>query len=165
VTSQDDTRTFVLFRLGVEGYALPVEVVTGIVRFESPTPVPRAPQAVMGVLNLRGRVLPVIDLKARFGAASFSPGPSSRIVVAEGKEGPVGIAVDAATEVATFSVEDIRPVPEGLAGGYVSAAFSGMVEREDGIFILFDPDQAIVGSELGSLAGGVAADREEGSNA
>ena len=161
MTFDADTATFVLFRLGEEGYGLPVDVVTSVVRFQEPTPVPRATHAVMGVVNLRGRVLPVVDLRARFGPAAFSAGPKARIVVAEGSSGPVGVAVDAVTEVATFTAEQIQAVPEGALGTDVADAFSGMVERADGLVILLDPDHALYANSPGDTAGGAAPAKKE----
>ena len=136
-------RSFVLFRLGQENYGLPVSSVGSIIRYETSTPVPRAPDAVIGVINLRGRVIPVVDLKRRFSGTAFIPGPQSRIVVAEAASGPLGIAVDAANEVTSFSEEDIRPVPEGIVGPETALAFSGIVEREGGLVVLLDLEEAL----------------------
>ena len=135
--------TYVLFRLGAEEYGLPVGAVVSIVRFRLPTPVPRASEFVLGVVNLRGRVLPVIDLGRRFSGEQFVAGPTSRIVVTEGESGAVGIAVDSAHEVVTFSSESIRPVPEGVLGPESVRAFAGMVERPDGLVVLLDPDETM----------------------
>ena len=165
MTSDDDKRTYVLFRLGEEGYALPVDVVTGVVGFEPPTPVPHAPRAVMGVVNLRGRVLPVVDLKLRFGVEGFAAGPHARILVAEGPAGPVGVVVDAVTEVASFSAEEMRPVPDGVLGAEAAAAFVGMIERADGLVILLDPEHTMYANEPGSVPAGTAeAPKEEDSH-
>ena len=165
MTPDEDKRTYVLFRLGEERYALPVEAVTGVVRYEPPMTVPRAPHSVMGVINLRGRVLPVVDLKARLGAKEFSAGAHARILVAESPAGPVGVAVDAVTEVATFSAEQIRPMPDGVVEADAAAAFAGMVERSDGLIILLDPEYAMSAAGLGSAQSAVGARKEEGSHA
>jgi len=160
----DDTRTYVLFRLGEEGFALPVESVTGVVRFDAPTPVPRAPESVMGVVNMRGRVVPVIDLNVRFGTEPFRAGPLARIVVAEGANGPVGVAVDAVTEVATFSADELRPLPDGVLGDDTTGAFVGMVERGERLVIVLDPEHALYANASGATAGGAIEDRKDGSH-
>ena len=139
--AQNDT--YVLFRLGAEEYGLPVGAVVSIVRFRLPTPVPRASEFVLGVVNLRGRVLPVIDLGRRFSAEPFTAGPTSRIIVTEGENGAVGIAVDSAHEVVTFSADSVRPVPEGVLGADTVSAFVGMVERPDGLVVLLDPNETM----------------------
>lgn len=143
---------YVIFRLGDEEFGLPVDVVSGIIRYEPATPVPRAPEVVLGVINLRGRVVPIVDLRRRFRNESFVPQPSSRIIVAEGEAGPVGIAVDAANEVTTIDDDELRPVPEGVLGPETARAFSAVVERDDKLVILLDLDEAIPRAEYASAA-------------
>lgn len=134
---------YVIFRLGDEEYGLPVTSVSGIVRYEPSTPVPRTHESVMGVLNLRGRVIPVVDLKMRFSGMRFEPAAMSRIVVAEGKAGPVGIAVDFASEVAEIDVDAVKPVPDSVLSVETSRAFTGVVERNGALLILLDLDEAV----------------------
>ncbi|MDZ4169967.1 MAG: chemotaxis protein CheW [Coriobacteriia bacterium] len=149
---------YVIFRLGEEEYGLPVTSVSGIIRYEEATPVPRSPVAVLGVVNLRGRVIPVVDLRMRFRGVAFEPGPTSRIVVTEGAAGPVGIAVDAASEVASIDGSLVRPVPEGVLAPETARAFSGVVERGGALTILLDLDHAVPRSEY---AGAVALEDEK----
>jgi len=153
---------YVLFRLGDEEYGLPVTSVNSIIRYEEATPVPRSPEAVLGVINLRGRVIPVIDLMRRFRGTSFVPGPTSRIVVAEGSSGPVGVAVDAASEVTVIESELIKPVPEGTLGSDTARAFAGVVERDGSLVILLDLDEAVPRSEYATAAAGVVPDENTG---
>lgn len=153
------SRSFVLFRLGDEEFGLPVTSVISIIRYEVPTSVPRATDAVLGVINLRGRVIPVMDLRRRFSGEPFAPGPMSRIIVAEMSSGPLGVAVDAASEVASFPEADIRAIPEGVVGAEAARAFSGMVERAGGLVMLVDLEEALPRVEY---TGAVLADvREE----
>lgn len=152
--------SYVIFRLGSEEYGLPVASVNSIIRYEDATPVPRAPIGVLGVINLRGRVIPVVDLLLRFRGKSFEPTGLSRIVVAEGAAGALGVAVDAANEVATFPVEQMRPVPDGVLTAETQRAFTGVVERDGGLVIVLDLDQAVPRSEYATALGhdGEAAD-------
>lgn len=154
-------RGFVLFRLGEEEFGLPVTSVVSIIRFEPPTSVPRAAEGVLGVINLRGRVIPVMDLRLRFTGVPFVAGPRSRIVVAEMSSGPIGIAVDAASEVTSFGTEDIRMVPEGIVGAESARAFSGMVERSDGLVMLVDLEEALPRSEYAGALSSDARQEEE----
>ncbi len=141
---------YVIFRLGDEEYGLPVTTVNSIIRYEQATPVPRAPEAVLGVINLRGRVVPVVDLRRRFRGVAFEPGPTSRIVVADGAAGPVGIAVDAANEVTTIADDLFKPVPEGVLAPETARAFRSVVEREGSLVILLELDEAVPRSEYAS---------------
>lgn len=151
---------YVIFRLGDEEYGLPVEIVNSIIRYETATPVPRAPESVLGVINLRGRVVPVVDLRRRFRGQDFEPGPASRIVVADGAAGPVGIAVDAANEVTAIAEESMRPVPDGVLAADTARAFRAVVERDGSLIILLELDEAIPRSEYSTAY--VAGDEEVG---
>jgi len=94
-------RVHVRVRIGSEDYALPVESVTEVAELGDVTPVPGAPAGVLGARNLRGHVLPVIDMAALFGLASGSP---SRLVVADHDGRRAGLAVDA--------VAGVEPLPD-----------------------------------------------------
>lgn len=153
--------TYVLFQLGSMEYGLPVAAVESIVRFETPTPVPRASDDVLGVVNLRGRVLPVIDLGLRFSGTPFVPGSMSRIIVVEGGAGALGVAVDHASEVTTFSEDAIKPVPESVLGPHTARAFAGMVERPEGLVVLLDPNEAVPNHEQSGMAIGMTGAQKE----
>lgn len=141
---------FVIFRVCDEEYGLPVSAVNSIIRYEEPTPVPRAPRGVLGVVNLRGRVVPVVDLSMRFRGTPFKPASTARIVVAEGEVGAVGLAVDAANEVTSLDQEALRPVPEGVLSLETQRAFKGVVERNGSLVIILDLDEAVPRSEYAS---------------
>lgn len=136
-------RQFVLFGLGTEEYGLPIERVQSIIRYDPPTPVPHAPAIVEGVINLRGQVIPVIDLSQRLLGHPHEVSASSRIVVAEGDTGLVGLAVDSAHEVATFAVEEIMPPPATALSSETAEAFEGVVNHGDRLVILLDPEKAL----------------------
>lgn len=134
----------VVFRVGEEEYALPVNNVSSIIRYTAATAVPHSPEVVLGVINLRGKVIPVVDLTRRFRGEPISPSASSRILVAEGASGVVGLAVDAVSEVTTFSDETrLSSVPEGVVGEDVAGAFAGVFERDDRLVILLDFDETV----------------------
>ncbi len=142
---------------------MPIESVQGVVRYEQATPVPRAPEIVQGVINLRGQVIPVVDLTRKLLNATFEPGPYARIVVAESDAGIVGLAVDAASEVVQFAEEDIRPAPESALSSETAGAFAGVVEHEGRLVILLNLDEAIPRAEYAHVAtaGGVTQEGED----
>lgn len=147
----DAATGFVLFRLGGETYGLPIDRVQGIIRYERGTPVPRAPEVVEGVINLRGSIIPVIDLSKRLGRGSFEPEAASRIVVAEGEAGLVGLAVDAANEVASIDPEMVQPPPEAALTPESSEAIAGVTEYGGRLVILLDLDRAVPRTEYASV--------------
>ena len=142
-----DILTFVVFRLGEEEYAISIDRVESIIRYEEPTPVPRTLEIVQGVINMRGRVIPVVDLSKRFRGSPFVPSAYSRIVVAEGAAGTLGLAVDAANEVANIPVADVKPAPEGVLTPETAGAISGVVDRNGKLVILLELDEAIPKTE------------------
>jgi purine-binding chemotaxis protein CheW len=150
--SDQETKQYVLFRLGDEEYGLPIEQVSSIIRFEEATPVPRSPAAVDGVINLRGRVIPVVNLKRRLLDRPFEPTGTSRIVVAEGEGGQVGLLVDAASEVASIPVAEIMPPPETALSVEMAEAFDGVANHGGRLVILLHLDRALPRSDYGQAA-------------
>lgn len=136
-------RQFVLFRLGTEEYGLPIEHVQSIIRYETPTPVPHSPDFVEGVINLRGQVIPVLDLALRLLGTPLERSVFSRIVVAESDSGLVGLAVDSANEVATIALDAIMEAPASALTAETAEAFQGVANHGDRLVILLDPDKAL----------------------
>lgn len=148
----DRTGQYVIFRLGEEEYGLPIEQVSSIIRYEPATPVPRAPRSVDGVINLRGRIIPVVNLKRKLLDQEFEPTGVSRIVVAEGEAGMVGLVVDAANEVATIDLGEVRPTPETALSAETMEAFEGVANHGARLVILLNLDRALPSSEYARLA-------------
>lgn len=134
---------YVLFRLGDEHYGLNIKRVQSIIRFEKPTPVPRAPAGVEGVFNLRGQVIPLVDLGKVLLGREISPTPASRVIVAESALGSLGLAVDMVCEVATVDSADVRPAPTAALGTEMNEAFEGVVSHDERLVILLDIDKAL----------------------
>src|SRR5574337_329236 len=103
------------FRVGRECFAIPIALVQEIVRVPEITAVPRAPEFVEGVINLRGRILPVVDLRKRLGEAHVEASKSYRILVTGIKNRLAGLLLDAASEVIWLAVADIE-VPRNVFG-------------------------------------------------
>jgi purine-binding chemotaxis protein CheW len=148
----DRTGQYVIFRLGEEEYGLPIEQVSSIIRYEPATPVPRAPRSVDGVINLRGRIIPVVNLKRKLLDQEFEPTGVSRIVVAEGEAGMVGLVVDAANEVATIDLSEVRPTPETALSAETREAFEGVANHGAKLVILLNLDRALPSSEYERVA-------------
>lgn len=106
----------VSFRLGGEEYGVDIAQVQEIIRMVEVTKVPRAPHFMEGVINLRGQLIPIIDLRTRFGMSRIPPTKSTRIVVTEIGNKRVGIVVDAVSEVLNIPIENVEDAPEMVAG-------------------------------------------------
>lgn len=114
----------VIFRVGDSDYALPVQQVLHMESFTEATRVPGAPAWVLGLVQSRGRMVPVIDLRARFGEPRAAPTLDQRVIVTEHDRRTVGLLVDSAREVAQLSDEQFQDPPELLArqaGGFTKA--------------------------------------------
>ncbi|MFA5843815.1 MAG: chemotaxis protein CheW [Coriobacteriia bacterium] len=145
-------RQFVIFRLSAEHYGLPIEKVRSIIRYEESTPVPRAPAFVEGVINLRGKVIPVVDLGSRLLGTTGERDSASRIIVAEGEAGTVGLSVDATLEVATIPAADIRPAPETALVAETADAFEGVADTNGRLIIILNLDKALPRSDYVGIA-------------
>jgi purine-binding chemotaxis protein CheW len=106
---------FVMFRVGNADYVIPASSVLELESFAGATDVPGAPPYLRGLLNVRGRVVPAIDLRKRFGLAPAEPTIDTRVVVGQIGTRVVGLVVDAAREVVTLPSEAFRPPPAVIA--------------------------------------------------
>lgn len=140
--AQEDTalrREFVTFHLDGDPYALPIERVREIVRLRPITPVPRVPEAVRGVISLRGEVVEVLDLGLRLGLPRREAGRASRIVVLHGDDGSMtGLLVDSVRDVLRIPEDRIRP----SAGGDHDAV-AALLVRGDEFVSLLDLDRVL----------------------
>ncbi|HOD41867.1 MAG TPA: chemotaxis protein CheW, partial [Candidatus Wallbacteria bacterium] len=105
----------VSFRLGVEEYGVSIMKVQEIIRMQEITKVPQMPDFIEGIINLRGNVIPIIDLRKRFGLSCAEKTIDSRIVVVSVRERIVGIIVDGVSEVLRLSEEQIEPPPPAVS--------------------------------------------------
>jgi len=127
----------VIFELADEQYGLDISGVESIIKMQGITSVPQAPKFVEGVTNLRGVVLPVIDLRKRFGLEKVDRTKETRIVVVEMGDTTVGMVVDAVTEVLRVSSEAIEP-PSPLVTTVDSSFITGIAKVEGRLIILLD---------------------------
>ncbi len=119
------TALHVLFKVGAAEYAMSASDVLQMETYSGATPVPGAPSYVAGIVQVRGKVVPLIDLRARFGLpVDRSGGLDRRIVVGQRGDRPVGLLVDSAREVLALSPGDFKPPPRMVAeeaAGFVKA--------------------------------------------
>lgn len=133
-------RHVVIFQLGRELYGVAIQAVREIIPWQAVTPVPGAAPYVEGVINLRGRVLPVLDVRPRFGIAKEPPGRSTRIVVVELGAELAGIVVDAVTEVLRIPAE---LVDAEVMQGDGSPFLEGVARLEGRLVILLSLDRLL----------------------
>lgn len=141
----------VVFDLANEHYGVDIAAVEGIIKMQAITVVPRAPQFVEGVTNLRGKVLPVIDLRKRFGLPPAEGSRDMRIVVVEMNGLTVGIIVDAVSEVLRVSEDAIEP-PSPIVTTVDSAFIRGIAKLDDRLVILLDLSKVLTVQDQAELA-------------
>ena len=130
----------VTFRIGEEEFGVDILAVQEIIRLVPITPVPRAPVDIAGVINLRGKVIPVVNMRSRFILPARDASPQTRIVVMESEEKIVGFLVDAVSEVLRIpvtTVEDPPPVVAGIGSEYIR----GVGKLAERLLILLDLDR------------------------
>jgi purine-binding chemotaxis protein CheW len=125
------------FRIGNETFGVRIGSVREIVRVPEITAVPSAPETVEGVINLRGKIIPVMDLRKRFGHADIQPDKKNRILVVELENKLVGLIVNAASEVLKISPSDIEPPGNVFAEGE-SSYVTGVGKLKGRLIILLD---------------------------
>ncbi|MBS3968543.1 MAG: chemotaxis protein CheW [Clostridia bacterium] len=132
----------VVFNLSSETYGVDISAVREIIRMQVITEVPRTPDFVEGVINLRGKVIPVIDLHKRFDLPLVEETSNTRIMVVEVENVTVGMIVDSVSEVLRISKDSIDPPPPVISG-VDSAYLRGVGKLEDKLIILLDLNQVL----------------------
>ena len=144
-------RQLVIFNLANEFYGVDIGDVEGIIKMQVVTAVPHAPAFVEGVTNLRGQVLPVIDLRRRFGLAPAQATKDSRIVTVEVTGQKVGMIVDGVSEVLRVSDETIEP-PSPIVATADSTFITGIAKDADRLILLLDLGKVLTPEEQAQLA-------------
>jgi len=133
-------RQFITFKSGDQVFGADIMVIREIRGWTDTTPLPHAPDYVRGVINLRGVVLPVVDLKARLGRGQTEANPKHVIVVVKAGERTIGLLVDAVSDILTASSADIQPTPE-LARDEQAAFVEGIAVLDAGMVTILCMDR------------------------
>eukprot|EP01022_Parablepharisma_sp_SALTPOND_P031357 TRINITY_DN7969_c0_g1_i1.p2 TRINITY_DN7969_c0_g1~~TRINITY_DN7969_c0_g1_i1.p2 ORF type:complete len:177 (-),score=53.30 TRINITY_DN7969_c0_g1_i1:69-599(-) len=136
--SQDRQRRFVSFRLEEDAFALPLERVERALRMVAPVQLPQAPSWVLGVINMHGQVLPVLDLGQRFGRDAKKPRPEPRLLVMSQQPRNVALLVDQVERVLSAHEGRLEPPSGHLAGSQVLA---GVLKNNEELVLVLDPDR------------------------
>lgn len=143
---------FLVFNIGEEDYGIPIRDVTEIIGIQRVTELPETPSYVKGVINLRGKVIPVIDVRSRFGMAERAHDDRTCIVVVTMQNVPVGLIVDSVAEVLDIPDASVEPPPK-VNRGSGSRYISGLGKDGDNVKILIDTHKLLFEEELALLSG------------
>ncbi|MGL5007933.1 MAG: chemotaxis protein CheW [Plesiomonas sp.] len=149
---RDQVLQWVTFKLGDETFGVNVMQVREVLRYSEIAPVPGAPAYVLGIINLRGNVVTVIDTRARFGLYPNAITDNTRIVIIETEQQVIGILVDSVAEVVYLRTSEIDKTPN--VGTDESARFiQGVSNREGELLILVDLNKLLTHDEWDELSG------------
>ncbi|ATO47934.1 MULTISPECIES: chemotaxis protein CheW [Brevibacillus] len=140
----------IIFRLVDEEYGVEVQQVKSIEKLEHITRVPRTPEFVKGVINLRGVVTPIIDLRSRFQLAETECTEATRVIIVAVDELEVGLIVDSANDVVDIPVNAIEP-PPAVVGGVEATYLRGVAKLEKRLLILLNLDKVLSTEEIKQL--------------
>lgn len=149
--SNDKTIQWVTFRLADELYGINVMQVQEVLRVSEIAPVPGAPHYVLGIINLRGNVVTVIDTRIRLGLVTTEVTDSTRIVIIETARHVVGILVDCVAEVVDVAASEVESAPN-VGSDDSSNYIQGVASREEELLILVDLNKLLTDEEWDELA-------------
>ena len=149
-----DVKECLSFRLGAEEYGIDILAVREIRAFERPTRIASAPAFILGVINLRGVIVPIVDLRIKFGVTEATYDGTTVVIILSVADRVLGIVVDSVSDVLPLKQEEIRPAPEFSSA--IDASFvKGLASLPDCLLILIDiemlmtsPGMALVGDEV-----------------
>jgi purine-binding chemotaxis protein CheW len=147
----DPVIQLVTFRLQDETYGIDVMQVQEVLRVSEIAPVPGAPPYVLGIVNLRGNVVTVIDTRTRFGLPTSECDDASRIVIIEAQQQVVGMLVDGVAEVVELRESEIDAAPN-IGSAESSRCIQGVVSREDDLLIVVDLNRLLHDGERSETA-------------
>jgi len=144
--AEADSKQYLTFYLNGEEYGVEILRVQGIQGWDTVTPIPHSPEYILGVMNLRGAIVPIIDLRKRFNMPDMDIGKTTVIIVVnthnDGESRTIGMVTDAVSEVYSIDENALQPLPD--FGGSVSSEFvKGLSTIEDKMLILLDIDRLL----------------------
>ena len=152
------------FRIGRETFGVPIDLVHEIVRVPEITPVPDSPEFIEGVINLRGKIISIVDLRKRFGEKQITSNKKNRILVAEVQDRMVGLIVDAASEVLKLPDGQVDPPPNVFDDNDVNYV-TGVGKLADRLIILVDLNKILQKGELRRIGDAASAAEPFGAQA
>ncbi len=144
-SNTDLGRQFMVFAIGGQEYAIDVMLVREIKGWVQESKLPNLPPHIRGVINLRGAVIPILDLRSRFGFESGEVGSRNVVIVTRVGDRTVGVLVDAITEILTILKDQIKPVPEMGMSGADSGFLTGVHVTQERLLALLDVELLILG--------------------
>lgn len=147
----EDSRQLLIFKLGEEEFGVDILQVKIIEKLDQEiTRVPKAPSFVEGVINLRGDIIPIVDLRKRFGLTTRPLGYDTRVIIVEINNSQVGMMVDSVSEVLRVDAADVEEAPK-ITKGVDAVYINGVAKTNDRLIIILNLDRALSAEEAKEL--------------
>lgn len=145
------TREYLTFRLGQEEYGIDILKVQEIRGYEKPTRIANAPEFIKGVVNLRGTIVPIVDMRLKFNCAKAEYNDFTVVIILHLRSRVVGIVVDSVSDVMELQPENLRAAPE-IDSVIDSSAVVGLGSLGDRMLILLDIEKLMAGLDMGLVS-------------
>lgn len=142
LNESSDKDRFIEFSLGEEDYAIPLLMVREVISIPETTPIPKAPKHFIGLMNLRGQVISIVDLRTKLTIKPNEDMSDSAVIIVDFNGVNIGIIVDSINKVLAFSPNDVQEMPE-LESQVRSDYILGVYKKEDGLTVLLDIAQCL----------------------
>ena len=139
---------FLTFRLGGESYGIEILKVQEIRGYEAPTAIANAPDFIKGVINLRGVIVPILDLRIKFRLAQAAYDDFTVVIILNVAHRVVGVVVDSVSDVITLAGEAIRATPEFASSTFDTKYITGLGTVDERMLILLDIEKLMTGAEM-----------------
>jgi len=143
----------VVFKLGTDEYCVPVSQAREIQTYSVPTRIPNTPDFIEGIINLRGQIIPILDLKKRFGSGATQINPTTRVIIIEMNNELLGILVDSVSEVLKISQNRFELPPSAVQTSINNNYISGIGKLNERLLILIDLVKVLNEEEIEQLTG------------
>jgi purine-binding chemotaxis protein CheW len=139
---------FLTFRLGSESYGIEILKVQEIRGYEQPTSIANAPAFIKGVINLRGVIVPILDLRVKFRLSDARYDEFTVVIVLNVASRVVGVVVDSVSDVLSLDAEAIRPTPEFASAAFDTKYITGLAQVDDAMLIMLDIEKLLTSADM-----------------
>jgi purine-binding chemotaxis protein CheW len=139
---------FLTFRLGIESYGIEILKVQEIRGYEMPTAIANAPSFIKGVINLRGVIVPILDLRIKFQLEQASYDEFTVVIILNVAGRVVGVVVDSVSDVLTLATDAIRATPEFASATFDTKYITGLATVDERMLILLDIEKLMTGADM-----------------
>jgi purine-binding chemotaxis protein CheW len=139
---------FLTFRLGTESYGIEILKVQEIRGYEQPTAIANAPAFIKGVINLRGVIVPILDLRVKFRLEHARYDEFTVVIILNVASRVVGVVVDSVSDVLSLAPDAVRPPPEFASGTFDTKYITGLATVDESLLILLDIEKLMTGADM-----------------